>query len=282
MLIVFNYTLDFEDQYIDQVDVFWLRWLCYFSYESIPFLFASLILMWQGKAGKFYQSGHFWLIWLIGFLILALDRSVYIRDYLTGFFPSPTFNLWIRSLNWSLSIVWMIVPLMILYESVDRNSPHRWYGLAISRFDPRPYFYLLLIAGVGIGIGSFFGEIQEYYPRYRIEHGQRFAAYYDVSQWVPLSIYELSYASNFITVELFFRGFLIYAFFKYFGTYAVLPMIVAYCILHFGKPITESLSSIIGGYALGILALKNRNIWGGVIIHIGVAWLMELFGYLQR
>ena len=58
-------------------------------------------------------------------------------------------------------------------------------------------------------------------------------------------------------------------------------MIATYCFLHFGKPVTETLSSIIGGYILGIIALKNKNIWGGVMVHVGVAWSMELFGYLQ-
>jgi len=52
--------------------------------------------------------------------------------------------------------------------------------------------------------------------------------------------------------------------------------------LHFGKPIGEAISSIFGGYVLGVIALNTKSIVGGSIVHIGVAWLMELFAYLQH
>jgi hypothetical protein len=281
-LLIFNYSLDFEDSVIDRMDSFWLRWGVYFLYEAIPFLVMGWILFVQKKAVNFFVEKKFWMLWLFGFLILAFDRSFHLRELVYGAVPRQTASVWFRSINWSSSLIITMIPLMLVYELLDRQSQHRWYGLVVGRFDPKPYLYLLLLAGVFIGIGSFFNDIQAYYPRYRISAGQQFAMHYDIGEWVPLALFEVCYGSNFITVELFFRGFLIYAFTRYFGTYAVLPMIVAYCILHFGKPLTESLSSIVGGYALGILALKNRNIWGGVIIHVGVAWLMELLGFLQR
>lgn len=58
-------------------------------------------------------------------------------------------------------------------------------------------------------------------------------------------------------------------------------MVATYAFLHFGKPMTEAISSVFGGYILGIIFLYNRNVWGGVIIHMGVAWVLELFGYLR-
>ncbi|MEM9340836.1 MAG: CPBP family intramembrane glutamic endopeptidase, partial [Bacteroidota bacterium] len=83
-------------------------------------------------------------------------------------------------------------------------------------------------------------------------------------------------------VELIFRGFLIFAFSRTLGSWAVLPMLTTYAFLHFGKPLGETISSIFGGYVLGIIAYNSRNIWGGIFIHLGVAWLMELFGWLQQ
>ena len=94
-------------------------------------------------------------------------------------------------------------------------------------------------------------------------------------------VFQLCYGTSFVSVEVFFRGFLIYAFSKSLGGHAVLPMAVSYAYLHFGKPISEAISSIFGGYLLGIIAYYSRNVWGGIIIHMGVAWSMELFGYLQ-
>ena len=58
-------------------------------------------------------------------------------------------------------------------------------------------------------------------------------------------------------------------------------MITVYCFLHFGKPMGEAISSIFGGYILGILAYESRNIYGGLIAHLGVAWGMEYLAYLQ-
>jgi hypothetical protein len=63
------------------------------------------------------------------------------------------------------------------------------------------------------------------------------------------------------------------------GRSVVLPMAVFYCSLHFGKPLAEAISSLFGGYVLGALAFQTRAIWGGVIVHMGLAWMMELSAF---
>lgn len=59
-------------------------------------------------------------------------------------------------------------------------------------------------------------------------------------------------------------------------------MVVWYCSIHFGRPLGEAISSLFGGYLLGVLALSTRSIWGGLLIHIGIAWGMEIAAFLQR
>jgi membrane protease YdiL (CAAX protease family) len=93
-------------------------------------------------------------------------------------------------------------------------------------------------------------------------------------------LYELSYGSDFVTIELFFRGFLILAFAKWVGKDAILPMAVFYCTIHFGKPLGECVSSFFGGIILGVITFHTRSIYGGLMVHLGIAWLMELGGYL--
>jgi membrane protease YdiL (CAAX protease family) len=93
-------------------------------------------------------------------------------------------------------------------------------------------------------------------------------------------VYELSYGSDFITIELFFRGFLILGFIKYAGKESILPMAVFYCAIHFGKPMAECISSFFGGIVLGVITYNTRTIWGGVIVHLGIALLMEIGGWL--
>lgn len=66
------------------------------------------------------------------------------------------------------------------------------------------------------------------------------------------------------------------------GRAAIVPMVVTYAFLHFGKPAGEAVSSIFGGYILGVIAYQSQSIFGGVLIHVGVAWLMELAAYMQK
>ncbi|MBO9572716.1 MAG: hypothetical protein J7497_11000, partial [Chitinophagaceae bacterium] len=82
-------------------------------------------------------------------------------------------------------------------------------------------------------------------------------------------LFELCYGIDFFTIELFFRGFTILAFIKYAGKDAILPMAVFYCAIHFGKPVAECISSYFGGL-----------IWGGLVVHLGIAWMMEAIGII--
>ncbi|HEY1023007.1 MAG TPA: CPBP family intramembrane glutamic endopeptidase, partial [Flavisolibacter sp.] len=86
---------------------------------------------------------------------------------------------------------------------------------------------------------------------------------------------------DFFSIELFFRGFLIFAFAKYAGQGAILPMAIFYCTIHFGKPLGECISSYFGGIILGVVAYRTQTILGGFLVHVGIAWLMELGGYLS-
>lgn len=89
-------------------------------------------------------------------------------------------------------------------------------------------------------------------------------------------IYEIFYGSDFLNVEFFFRGFLILAFLEVAGPRVLLPMALFYCTIHWGKPAGELVSSLFGGSILGIVTYYSRSIIGGIIVHVGIAWLMEL------
>jgi membrane protease YdiL (CAAX protease family) len=47
-------------------------------------------------------------------------------------------------------------------------------------------------------------------------------------------------------------------------------------MVHFGKPLPEVLGAVVAGLVLGAMALRTRSIWGGVAVHLGVAWTMDL------
>lgn len=281
LCFTFNYYFDFEDSVLDRYDGTLWDWFNMFWWMGLPFLGVCLILHFTGKSGNWLRSGHFWLRFFIGFAILALDRSFYAYILLADYLTPMDYYFIAKCVRWSSSLFLTVLPLVMIYLMIEGERPKIYYGLWLKQFDPRPYFVLLGIAAVFIAIGSFFSDIQAYYPRFQYSGGERFAELNGLPVWVTLFIYEFTYGVDFIAVEVFFRGFLIHAFVKTLGGYAVLPMIATYAFLHFGKPLTEAISSVFGGYILGIISFYSRNVWGGIIIHMGVAWIMELFGYLQ-
>jgi membrane protease YdiL (CAAX protease family) len=127
-------------------------------------------------------------------------------------------------------------------------------------------------------IASFHENFNTYYPVYKSNGA---AEYWNISESVTLAGYELAYGWSFVSVELLFRGFLVIGLVNIMGRHAILPMVVCYCFIHFGKPIGECISSVFGGYILGVIAYYSRSIFGGIFIHIGLAWLMEITASLN-
>ena len=102
-----------------------------------------------------------------------------------------------------------------------------------------------------------------------------------------LLIWEATYALQFVALEFFFRGFLIFALARYIGSLAIFVMVVPYALIHFSKPFAECMGSIIAGIALGTIALRTGSIWGGAALHVTVGLSMDLLalarvGKLQR
>ena len=94
-------------------------------------------------------------------------------------------------------------------------------------------------------------------------------------------VFQLCYGSDFVFVEFFFRGFMVLGFTRLLGIRAIIPMVVVYALIHFEKPLLEALSSIIGGLVLGVISYRTKSIYGGIILHLGIAYMMEIAGTLQ-
>lgn len=77
--------------------------------------------------------------------------------------------------------------------------------------------------------------------------------------------------------EFFFRGFMLFAFARDFGTRAVLISTIPFTLMHHGKPELEMLSAIVGGLVLCWIAWRSRSIWPGVLLHAAVAATMDFF-----
>ncbi len=53
-------------------------------------------------------------------------------------------------------------------------------------------------------------------------------------------------------------------------------MVVPYVMIHFRKPMFETVGAVIAGSVLGVLSLRTGSIWGGFLIHIAVAISMDV------
>lgn len=144
----------------------------------------------------------------------------------------------------------------------------RDYFISFKNFVKHLWIYIVLFAIVFPGV-LFVAQQDSFlrtYPFYKLANRSDF----DFWAWQAI------YAVQFLSLEFFFRGFILKATAPRFGSAAIFVMLVPYCMIHFGKPMTETLAAIIAGTVLGTLALRTRSIWGGVIIHIGVALTMDL------
>jgi CAAX protease family protein len=88
--------------------------------------------------------------------------------------------------------------------------------------------------------------------------------------------WEAMYAAQFLSLEFFFRGFMLNGLKRSLGVHAIWVMVVPYCMIHYGKTFAETMAAIVAGTVLGTIALRTRSIWGGVAIHVAVAFTMDL------
>jgi hypothetical protein len=274
--ILLNYRFDLYKQYInsqhDMDKVLGLA-LIYAVAYYLPLTVHCLAT----KNTAALKSFRMWILSALGIAILAVDTGAPWLDELVNQLPAQTRTLMYKSGKNLISIVTVLLPLIILY----RFQPHRrsFYGLTLRGFDYRPYFTILLILLPIMAIASLTDNLGSYYPMYKSTPAH---LYWQLPEWVSVLIYEFAYGWDFLTVEMMYRGFFVIVLSTCLGRSSVIAMASLYCFLHFGKPELEAISSIFGGYILGVIALETRSIYGGVIIHIGIAWMMELLGYLQK
>jgi len=181
-------------------------------------------------------------------------------------------DYWNDVLYWPVKVAVITAMLLVVHRVFDKDEP--FYGVTPSGFKARPYLLMLLIMVPLIAAASTQKDFLDMYPRYqRVEYLLQ-----PDRGWHKL-LYELAYGTDFFSIELFFRGFLVLAFARYVGKEAILPMAIFYCTIHFGKPMVECISSYFGGMILGVVTYHTRTILGGFLVHVGIAWLMELGGY---
>ena len=94
-------------------------------------------------------------------------------------------------------------------------------------------------------------------------------------------IYEIALLIYLIAWEFIWRGYMLFGLEEKFGYYAVFIQMIPFVIMHAGKPFIEMLGAIPGGIFLGVLALRTRSIFYGVIIHFFVMLFIDAISILR-
>ena len=243
------------------------------------YFFAALVAA-RGAAHDYLKDWRFWVL-ASAFIFIALSPKLYIFRFLD-----------VREQGWELGEMHFVarchffvnqMVLALIGLGMVRVLFNRWasfdYGFRGDWKTLRPYLLVLLLVSPLIIGASFLPDFQKAYPQYR---PWRFMEVFSTTMTQRAAIFELSYATGFVAVESIFRGALALTMVRIMGSRAILPMAAFYCVFHFGKPMGEAISAFFGGYALGVLAVHSKSILGGLIVHLGVAMLMESLAYLHH
>jgi len=162
----------------------------------------------------------------------------------------------------------LVIPAAVVVGVLRR--PLSDFGVRVQGILPHGWMYLalLMLIGPAVVIASYTQPFQATYPFYRVDAGERL--------WPNFWLWELLYATQFVGIEFFFRGFLLHGLKRRMGYTAVWASLVPYTMIHFEKPLAECLGAIVAGWVLGTLSLRTGSMWWGAAIHTAVAWGMDL------
>ncbi|WP_375447413.1 type II CAAX prenyl endopeptidase Rce1 family protein [uncultured Fibrella sp.] len=295
LLITLNYRFRLENDVIDKQPYSPWRQVWYFSMYATAYYGAFGLWSVFHNRTDIWRNRWFWLHTLVALVAYAYYAGfVAYSDWAQQHFPD--FGLYVyvfKVLSNVHSLVTIVLPLALYYLLIDKPD-NGFYGMRPKQKGLLVYATLLALMVPIITYASFQPDFLQSYPTYRNTNAHTLL---NVPEWVTALGYELAYGWDFVPTELLFRGFLVIGLSRILQRNVpgpttgwsglakpgpVLPMIVWYATIHFGRPLGETISSLFGGYILGVLALSTRSIWGGLLIHIGIAWLMEAAAFWQK
>ncbi|HEX2631012.1 MAG TPA: CPBP family glutamic-type intramembrane protease [Chitinophagaceae bacterium] len=270
LLIYFNYHYLIDDR-ISHADSFYTSFIgrscVFFLAFAIPYVLYVIF-----NKRNYFRQPKFIALLLIAPAIFSFKIALDIPIHFSN-------DFWVNE-YWNHVFYWpvlcIITSALIIACWLFFRDDEPLYGLTTKNLIWTPYWLMLVIMLPLIAAASTQPDFLAMYPKLNavVERTDMHIT------WWHKVLFELAYGTDFITIEFFFRGFIVLAFVKWAGKDAILPMACFYCTIHFGKPLGECISSYFGGILLGIVVYHTRSIFGGLMVHLGIAWLMELGGYL--
>lgn len=278
--IFLNYEFDVYKNYFKVYKYNELGVIKLWGMFSFAFIVPLVIMSFFQREKKTILNKKYLIFGFLGLLLISLDSSYYTLKFLKPLIPHGIegYSFYQSCLSNVNSLFTIMIPVFIIYYLFSHFKPEL-YGFKLNGANIKPY---LTITAIMLPIVFIAAATQEdftnYYPDYDFK---RFSGSF-LPEYSKIAIFEFCYGFDFISVELMFRGFMVVALSRFVGKDAILPMVACYAFLHFGKPMAETIGSVFGGFGLGILAYKSRNIYGGLVVHLAVAWGMELSAFILR
>jgi membrane protease YdiL (CAAX protease family) len=274
--IAINFGYKSEDEWIkfDPDDT--SRLLKYLLGYTVVFGGAYALQIVADRSDKNLRNGRLWLLILFAVVLFSL-RAWWRAPFNLLHVPFEYFTLVSKLIINLTGLVFICIPCFFYWLAVDRKQ-ERFYGFHAKGVVLWPYFVLILMMMPLLLWAGTQPDFQQVYPR-----AARLRLMPDMKYYTAGTVlYEIVYSLDYVVTEFFFRGFLIIAFARFVGPKAILPMCAFYVSIHFDKPLGECISSFFGGLILGVLAYRTRSIYGGIIVHLGIALGMEIIGWLHH
>ena len=273
LCVFFQYRYDIQKIYLSSYhNDYSFFWRC-FTFYAIPFIGTIFMYSIFYKKWNFWKNRAFLSLCLITIIIYVLRCKISFYTDWVRVFALPLHQQYWMVIAHQLAHGTILLVFPLLYWLIADKNQTGFYGWKFKGVSLKPYFLILFFLIPLMALACTSKGFLRYYPLVN----NVVKTYAETNREIVTgALFELCYGFDFLMNEFFFRGFIVLAFAPFLGRAIILPMAMFYVFIHFGKPIGETISSFLGGLALGIIVYETRSIFGGVILHIGVAWMMEL------
>ena len=231
-LIAFNYSINFEDNYLDVSKNPLIGWLKYFLFYTLIYFVLLLSMRKSNNIKEALGNTSFYFSSLLFFGIIFLEKNIHLFDFF-----HPTSNLYFNSkVAYRLNDLAFLAIEFIILGLVLNGIREKGLGLWSFNSKLRIYVYFLLIMVPIVFLASLTKDFQNSYPQLNprfFEHSQ-YTSYF--------MTYEPLYLLSFIRVEWLFRGFMILGLLPFLDKRTVLIMASIYCVFHLGNPLVNVLA----------------------------------------
>ena len=230
-LIYLNYWHGLERKYITSGTTRLSRFTGYYFLYLIPFAAAFFLQLFFFKDCTYYKNGWFWAILILAPAFFSFRVNFdWQQAWIINKWMGAEQAFYKHSINWVVRVFVLLIPVYIVWLIKDKGI-QPFYG-AVPLDSLKPYLLMLLIMVPLIGLASTQSDFLQVYPKAKLLNKIPMHSWVDRWRYV---VFELCYGFDFVSIEFFFRGFLILALMRICGMHCIIPVACFYCAIHLGN-----------------------------------------------